>query len=97
MGETGMMPLTITLATLAFLTDSVLVLPIIAMPLAATSLSSSIQLFSKKFFGRKVFRVAPLHHHFEALGWPSYKVTMRFWVLSIVFAIIGIILTVVSR
>ncbi|MEX2028902.1 MAG: hypothetical protein WD963_00255 [Candidatus Paceibacterota bacterium] len=97
MGETGMMSLTITIATLAFLTDSVLILPIIAFPLVATSASSSLQMISKRFFGRKIFRVAPLHHHFEALGWPAYKVTMRFWVLSVVFAIIGIILVVISR
>ena len=96
MGETGMMPLTITLATLAFLTDSVLILPIVAFPLVATSASSSLQLISKKFFGKKIFWVAPLHHHFEALGWPSSKVTMRFWILSVVFAIIGIILAIIS-
>ena len=96
MGETGMMPLTITLATLAFLTDSVLILPIVAFPLVATSASSSLQLISKKFFGKKIFWVAPLHHHFEALGWPSSKVTLRFWILSVVFAIIGIILAIIS-
>lgn len=96
MGEVGMMPLTITLATIAFLTDSVLLLPVIAFPLVATSLSSIIQLLSKKFLGRKVFKVAPLHHHFEALGWPSYKVTMRYWVLGFVFAIVGVILVVIS-
>ncbi len=97
MGETGMMPLTIVLASFAFLTDTVLVFPIIAFPLVATSFSSSAQIISKKFFGRKIFRVAPLHHHFEALGWPSYKVTMRYWVISAIFALIGIILTVISR
>lgn len=97
MGEVGMMPLTLTLGAVAFLSDTVLLLPIIALPLTLTSLSSSIQIFSKKFLGRRVFRVAPLHHHFEAIGWPSYKVTMRFWVLSVIFAIIGIILTVISR
>ena len=91
------MPLTITLATIAFLTDTVLILPIIAFPLVITSASSSLQLLAKKFFGKKVFRVAPLHHHFEAIGWPSYKVTMRFWVLAVVSAIIGIILAVISR
>ncbi len=96
MGETGMMPLTIVLATIAFLTDTVLLLPIIALPLAATSFSSAAQMFSKKFFNKRIFKVAPLHHHFEALGWPSYKVTMRYWVLSVVFSIIGIILHVIS-
>ena len=98
MGETGIMGLTITLATLAFLTDSVLILPIVALPLVLTSLSVILQIFSKKLRGgKKIFKLAPIHHHFEALGWPSYKVTMRFWVLSVVFAIIGIILAVISR
>lgn len=97
MGETGMMPLTIVLATFAFLTDTVLLLPVIAFPLVATSFSSSVQIIGKKFFNKKVFLVAPLHHHFEALGWPTYKVTMRYWVISFVCAIVGIILTVISR
>ena len=98
MGETGILGLTVTLAVLAFLTDSVLVLPVVALPLVATSLSVILQIFSKKFRGgKRLFRLAPLHHHFEAGGWPSYKVTMRFWILSIVFAIIGIILAAISR
>jgi phospho-N-acetylmuramoyl-pentapeptide-transferase len=97
MGETGMMGLTITLATIAFLTNSVLVLPIVAMPLVISSLSVILQIISKKLRqGKRIFKLAPIHHHFEALGWPSYKVTMRFWVLSIVFAIIGIIFAVIS-
>jgi phospho-N-acetylmuramoyl-pentapeptide-transferase len=97
MGETGMMALTITLATIAFLTDTVLLLPIIAMPLVITSLSVIIQTISKKLRnGKRVFRVAPIHHHFEAIGWPPYKVVMRFWVMSVVFCIIGIILHTIS-
>jgi phospho-N-acetylmuramoyl-pentapeptide-transferase len=98
MGETGIMGLTVTLATLAFLTDSVLILPIVALPLVITSSSVIMQVISKKFRqGKRLFRLAPIHHHFEALGWSPYKVTMRFWILSIVFAIIGIILAIVSR
>ena len=98
MGETGIMGLTITLATLAFLTDSVLILPVVALPLVITSGSVILQVFSKKFrAGKKIFRLAPIHHHFEAIGWSAYKVTMRFWVLSVIFAIIGIILSIVSR
>ncbi len=98
MGETGIMGLTITLATLSFLTDSVLILPIVAMPLVLTSGSVILQLLSKKFRnGKKIFKLAPLHHHFEAIGWSSHKVTMRFWILSLVFAIIGIILAIISR
>ncbi len=98
MGETGIMGLTITLATLAFLTDSVLILPIVALPLVVTSLSVILQMLSKKLRGgKRLFKLAPIHHHFEAIGWPSFKVTMRFWVFSVVFAIIGVILAVISR
>ena len=97
MGETGIIGLTITLATLAFLTDSVLILPVIALPLVLSSGSVILQTFSKKFRGQRLFRLAPLHHHFEAIGWPAYKVVMRFWIFSLVFAIIGIILVIVSR
>ena len=96
MSETGTMGLTITLTVVAFMTDSlggghgVVVLPIVAFPLVITVLSVVIQLLSKKFRnGKKVFQVAPIHHHFEAIGWPTYKVTMRFWVISVIFAIIG--------
>src|SRR3989344_5612275 len=98
MGETGIMALTITLATFAFLTDSVLILPVVALPLVVTSGSVILQFFSKKFRGgKKIFKLAPLHHHFEAIGWSSAKVTMRFWVLAVIFAIIGIILAILSR
>ncbi|MEK7219250.1 MAG: hypothetical protein AAB687_01080 [Patescibacteria group bacterium] len=98
MGETGIMGLTIVLATLAFLTDSVLILPIVALPLVITALSVILQSISKKLRrGKRLFKLAPIHHHFEAIGWSSHKVTMRFWILSVVFAIIGIILAIISR
>jgi len=90
MGETGILGLGTTLTVIAFLTDSVLVLPIIGFPLVVESASVIIQLFSKKFLGKKVFLSAPIHHHFEGKGWPSYKVTMRFWVVGVVAAIIGV-------
>jgi len=98
MGETGIMGLTITLATLAFLTDSVLILPIVALPLVLTSLSVILQLGSKKFRkGKRIFKLAPIHHHFEAIGWSTYRITMRYWIFSIIFAIVGIILAIISR
>lgn len=102
MSETGSMALTLCLALVAFMTDALgdgeglSVLPLIAFPLLITSLSAIIQMFSKKFLHRKVFLIAPLHHHFEALGWPSYKVTMRYWVLSVIFALLGLILALAS-
>lgn len=92
MSETGILGLTTALTVVAFLTDSVLFLPIIAFPLVATSLSVIIQLASKKLRGKKVFLVAPLHHHFEAIGWPATKVVMRYWVIGVITAIIGMIL-----
>lgn len=98
MSETGILGLTTALTTIVFLTDSVLLLPVIALPLVATSLSVVIQLASKKWRqGKKVFLAAPLHHHFEALGWPAHKVVMRYWVIGTVAAIIGLILALVSR
>ncbi|MBI2610296.1 hypothetical protein HYW53_03995 [Candidatus Giovannonibacteria bacterium] len=96
MGETGMLGLTAALTVIAFLTNAVLVLPIIALPLVLDAGSDIIQLFSKKFFGRKVFLVAPLHHHFEAKGWPAYKVVMRAWVLAAVSAIVGMVIALLG-
>lgn len=98
MSETGILGLTTVLTVVAFLTDSVLVLPIIAAPLLVTALSVILQLLSKKFRqGKKIFRIAPIHHHFEALGWPAYKVVMRYWVISIICAIIGMIIVLISK
>jgi phospho-N-acetylmuramoyl-pentapeptide-transferase len=101
MSETGSMALTITLTVVAFMTDAIgegrglIVLPLIALPLVLTTLSVIVQLFSKKFRnGKKIFNSTPIHHHFESLGWPSHKVTMRYWIFSIVFAGLGVILAV---
>lgn len=90
MGETGIMGLCATLTVIAFLTDSVLVLPIIGFLLVIESGSVILQLLSKKFRHKKIFLSSPVHQHFEARGWPPYKVTMRFWVIGAVMAIIGI-------
>ena len=97
MGETGMMGLTLTLSTVAFLTDTVLLLPVIAFPLFVTSLSDIIQMTSKKLRkGKRVFVVAPLHHHFEAIGWSRARITMRYWVIGVVTAGLGTILAIIS-
>lgn len=90
LGETGVMGLCAALTVIAFLTDSLLVLPIIAFLLAMESASVIIQLLSKKLFNKKIFLAAPIHHHFEAKGWPHYKVTMRFWVIGSIAALIGV-------
>jgi phospho-N-acetylmuramoyl-pentapeptide-transferase len=98
MSDTGTMALTLALASIVFMTDQlgggngIAVLPIIGFLLVVTVASDILQVIWKRVFGRKLFRVAPLHHHFEAIGWPGYKVTMRYWILSIVCAFIGVII-----
>lgn len=90
MGETGILGLTTTMAVITFLTDSVLVLPLIAAILVMEVGSVTLQLLSKKFRKKKIWLSTPIHHHFEAKGWPPYQVTMRFWILGIIFAIVGV-------
>lgn len=96
LSETGTMALTLALTSLAFFTDTLgggrglTVLPVIAFLLVVTVLSNILQIFGKKVLGHKILRIAPLHHHFEALGWPPYKVTMRYWVVGVVAAILGL-------
>lgn len=100
MSETGVMALTMSLTVVAFMTDvlgegeGVSVLPIVGFLLVATVVANVVQIISKRVFGRKVLLIAPLHHHFEAEGWPPYKVTMRYWVLGFVFAVVGLILAI---
>lgn len=102
MSDTGTMALTLAIPVVAFMTDDlgegigVAVLPIIGIILVATVASDILQMFWKKVFGKKLFRIAPLHHHFEALGWSGAKVTMRYWVLSVVFAFFGVIIALLG-
>ncbi|HBV33269.1 TPA: phospho-N-acetylmuramoyl-pentapeptide-transferase [Patescibacteria group bacterium] len=97
MGDTGSMSLGVTLGIVAMLTNTVWLLPIIGLLLVLESLSVIIQILSKKFRGKKVFLSTPLHHHLEAIGWPEPKIVMRFWVISGVLAVVGIILFLVDR
>lgn len=97
MGDTGAMSLGTVLAVIAFLTNSVAVLPLIGLILVLESGSTLLQWFWRKVLGRKLFLSSPLHHHFEARGWPEAKVTMRFWVISVVFALIGVAINLIGR
>ncbi|MBT3230945.1 phospho-N-acetylmuramoyl-pentapeptide-transferase [Candidatus Uhrbacteria bacterium] len=92
MGDTGAMSLGVTLAIVAMLTNTALFLPIIGFVFVVEAVSTIIQILSKKILKRKVFKVAPIHHHFEAKGWPEPKVVMRFWVISWIAAALGIVL-----
>lgn len=97
MGDTGSFALGSTLAVLAFLTNSVLLLPIYGFVFVVDALSSLLQRFSKKYLGKKIFKIAPMHHHFEALGWPETKVTMRFWVIALVTSVIGVVIAIIGQ
>ncbi len=96
MGDTGALSLGATLGVIAMLTNTVLVLPFIAGIFVIETLSVIIQLSSKKLFGKKVFHIAPLHHHYEHLGWPESQVVMRFWILGGIMATLGLILGLVG-
>jgi len=98
MGDIGSFALGTALGVVAMLTDTVLLLPLIGIVFVAEAGSSLIQILSKKLRGgKKIFRVAPVHHHFEAIGWPETKVTMRFWVIGQVAAVLGIALFLIGR
>lgn len=92
MGDTGAVSLGATLGVVAMLTNSTLMLPIIGFIFVIETLSVILQLFSRKVRGKKIFLSAPIHHHFEAKGWPETKVTMRFWIIGSMMAVLGVIL-----
>lgn len=95
MGDTGSLALGGVLGTIALMTDQVLILPFIGFVFVIEALSVIFQLLSKKFrHGKKIFKAAPLHHHFEALEWGESKVTMRLWIIGGFMAFLGIILSI---
>lgn len=91
MGESGMMGLCAALTVLAFLTNSVMVLPLIGFLLVIESGSVILQLLSKKFRHKKIFLASPIHHHLEAKGWAPHTITMRFWIIGVLMAIVGLV------
>jgi phospho-N-acetylmuramoyl-pentapeptide-transferase len=92
MGDTGSLALGGTLAVISFMIDQVLLLPIIGFIFVMETCSVLLQLASKRLRnGKKIFRSAPIHHHFEALGWGESKVTMRFWIIGMFMALMGVI------
>ncbi|MEK7520107.1 MAG: phospho-N-acetylmuramoyl-pentapeptide-transferase [Patescibacteria group bacterium] len=97
MGDTGAMSLGVSLGVMAMLTNTMFFLPLFGFILVLESLSVIVQVTSKKLRGKKIFLSTPIHHHFEAIGWPETKITMRFWIISAVFAFVGIALFVLER
>jgi len=97
MGDTGSMSMGVTIGVISMLTNTTLLLPLFVPIFVIESGSVVIQLFSKKFRGKKVFLSTPIHHHFEALGWHETKVTMRFWIVSIVSVTLGVVVFFLNR
>lgn len=98
MGDTGAVALGITLGIIAMLTNQFLLLPLIGFIFVIETISVIIQLISKKLRGgKKIFLSTPIHHHFEARGWPETKVTMRFWIISWMMAALGLILAFLDK
>ena len=98
MGDVGSFALGTALGVVAMLTDTVLLLPIIGIVFVAEAGSSLLQIMSKKLRnGKKIFKIAPLHHHFEASGWPETKVTMRFWIIGQVAAVAGLMIFLLGK
>ncbi len=98
MGDVGSFALGTALGVVAMLTDTVIVLPIIGLVFVVEAGSSLLQISSKRLRGgKKIFKIAPIHHHFEASGWPETKVTMRFWVVGQIVAVLGILVYLLGR
>jgi phospho-N-acetylmuramoyl-pentapeptide-transferase len=91
MGDTGSLALGATMAVVAMLLNSIVAFIIIGFVFYLEIFSSATQIISKKLFNKKIFISAPIHHHYEALGWPETKVTMRFWIIGAMMAVIGLI------
>lgn len=98
MGDTGSMSLGVTLGIVAMLTNTVWLLPVIGFILVVESFSVIVQTCSKKLRdGKKIFHATPIHHHFEAIGWEEPKIVMRFWIISGVSAVLGMVFFFIDR
>ncbi|HEY5667694.1 MAG TPA: phospho-N-acetylmuramoyl-pentapeptide-transferase [Candidatus Saccharimonadales bacterium] len=96
MGDVGSFSLGTALGIVAMQTDTIFLLPLIGFVFVAEAGSTLLQVLSKRIFHRRIFIAAPIHHHFEALGWPKTKVTMRFWVIGEVCASLGVIIALIG-
>lgn len=92
MGDTGSMGMGALIAVVAFLTNTVFLIPIFGFLFVIEAVSTLWQLFYRKVFKKKFFLSSPLHHHLEVVGWPEGKIIMRLWIISAVAALFGITL-----
>lgn len=91
MGDTGSLALGATLGVIAMMTDSMIILAIVGFIFMLETVSVILQLFWKKYFKKKLFKIAPIHHHFEACNWSETQVVMRFWILGAVCGAFGLL------
>jgi phospho-N-acetylmuramoyl-pentapeptide-transferase len=97
MSDIGSFALGTALGVVAMITDTVLVLPVIGLMFVVEAGSSALQILSKRLrHGKRVFKIAPIHYHFEAMGWHETKVTMRFWIVGQIAAIAGLVFFVIG-
>lgn len=96
MTEVGYNALSFALVIIAFVTDTVLLLPIIALTLFVTLCTTVLQVISVRIFKYRIFKIAPLHHHFEAKGWSETQIVLRYWIITIISAIFAVALAEVS-
>jgi phospho-N-acetylmuramoyl-pentapeptide-transferase len=97
MGDSGSLALGATLAVIALITGQILVLPLIGLIFVVETASDIIQIgYFKLTGGRRIFRMAPLHHHFELAGWDEEKITLRFWIVGILAGLLGVTLFLAS-
>jgi phospho-N-acetylmuramoyl-pentapeptide-transferase len=90
MGDTGSLAIGASIGTIAVVTKHELVLAIIGGMFVLEAVSVIVQVISFKMTGRRVFRMAPLHHHFEQLGWEEPTIVIRFWIIALILAIVGL-------
>jgi phospho-N-acetylmuramoyl-pentapeptide-transferase len=97
MGDSGSLALGATLAVTALITGQILILPLVGLVFVIETLSVVIQVaYFKATRGRRIFRMSPLHYHYELMGWDEEKITLRFWIVSIIAGLIGVTLFLAS-
>ena len=98
MGDTGSLALGATLAVIAIMTNTILAFIVMSSIFILETLSVMIQMTSKKLRnGKKVFRIAPFHHHLEAIGWQEETIVMRFWIIGMILTITGTIIALIGK
>jgi phospho-N-acetylmuramoyl-pentapeptide-transferase len=97
MGDSGSLSLGATLAVMALITGQILLLPLIGIIFVIEEGSVALQVLSYKLTRRRIFRMSPIHHHFELSGWDEEKITMRFWIVGVLAAMLGVVFFLATR